>query len=266
MSMAWLFLSVLAVMSVLGFKRSSRQADTAFGMVYIMLLTGALALFFTKASLDLIMGIASKTINASETALEIKHSGNSMYADIGIEVPSLGGAVIRALLGAPFCLIALVTIIRALFLSSEDSPRRSVRARSVITIVSTIAIAVLAAIAVMKIISLNDILIELSIGSGGTLYLIFIFSIIFPPLFILWLMTLGMSIVYFAGLLSLPITLLGVCGGFYLLTVLCGISATLKAYKGSRVAKAKYAAPILLSFVSVANLVLYHILKKNMNE
>ena len=264
--MTWLFLLILAVMTAISFKKSARQVDTAFGMVCILLLTGALALFFTRASVDLVMAVASKTIRASESALDVRHSDNSVFSDVGIEVPSLGGAVVRTLLGFPFCIAAVVMLIRALFLGSEDSRAGSVKARSVIAVISTLLAVGLAAVAVFKVISMKDTLAQLAIGSGGTLYIIFLFCIICPPLLWLWVMALGMSVIYFAGLLLLPITLLGICGGFFMLTVLCGLSATVKAYKGSSAAKTKYIAPILLSFVSVANLAVYHSLKKNMNN
>lgn len=252
--MTWILLILFVVSLVLGFGKTAKRTDTPKGIVLTLLLATLAGIYTAKAGIDItahIMNVSSdvQVIGGSEVR-------ENALAEM-FRLPPLWLSIVRAIIGIPLTLTAIVVIIKNQFSAGEQTIPEAVGRRFRLSVISSVLMLItfIASVAV-----LIPNLIELLAWGIAVAYMLVVFLILtlICPFFLLMLCAVaGVGVVAFLQLLALPIMLFFAASAYYLTAAACCVSFAVRGIKLSGLKK-RYMIPfILLGLIPGANNVIY---------
>ena len=261
--MSWFLLIFLAAAVGISFSSPARRTDRGSGMICLLLLVTAAGLFSARACIDLTLSV---TAGALDSAMSSADSGSDLTLSSVPTIPGLVGSVIRAVLGLPLIICALVKIIRGRFRKDNDMGEAAAHRRN-LGIASAVLMTVTFIASAVLFFSHAQELIGLGIIFGWLAVIFLLLSLICPPFLLIVLALAGVGIIAAVKLLSVPIMLYFVSSAAYLLSAVCAVGICVSAMRLTNVKKIKYIPLILLSLIPAANCAVYRIIptmiKKN---
>lgn len=263
--MSWLLLILLAAAVGISFSAAARNTHKVSGMICLLLLVTAAGLFSARASIDLTLSVTAKALDTAVSSADID-SGSDLTLSAVPVIPGLAGSIIRAVLGLPLIIIALVQIIRGRFRKDPDMGEAAAHRRR-LGITSAVLMTVTFIASAVLFFSHANELIGLGIIIGALTLILLLLSLICPLFLLLVLALAGVGLIAAVKLLSTPIMLYFVSSAAYLLSAACAVGICVSAMRLTSVKKFKYIPLILLSLIPAANCAVYRlipsIIKKN---
>ncbi len=264
--MSWFLLIFLAAAVGFSFSAPARRTDKVPGMICLLLLVTAAGLFSARSCMDLILSATAGALDKAAMSSGSLDSSSDLTISSSPVIPGLAGSVIRAVIGLPLIICALVQIVRGRFRKDSDMGEAAAHRRK-LGIASAVLMAVTFIASVVLFFSHAEELVALSVVFAVLAVIFLLLSLICPIFLVIVIALAGIGLVAVVKLLSAPIMLYFVSSAAYLLSASCAIGICVSAMRLKNIKKLRYIPLILLSLIPAANCAVYRIIpemiKKN---